>query len=312
MDLFDDVKLVLEQDLAALAIQYGQSATLEEILILRCTHMRKTILPMPRTAHESREFQGALAACTTGEQQAMAAIRAKFHRGEDVNGHLSRASLNPHIPDGMLYDWDIYHIHVSCTKSNPSQAFFDRTGPVALVKVTRTDSYFIDIRPHGTANPLLWTQTDILEILNNNWPTLLDSWTIPNAVSTVHNPSSSDLSRLRGNRRTGKGAVVAVLQIGNRVIAPPGGGMATDGTPNTVLEAVDQIQYNIKDIEQYLVKNGGNIKAEVAPQINVPVANQDFKLVRNNGCWMVVERTSGQAVGIRQLNSLLGRLPAAP
>jgi hypothetical protein len=149
VDLFTDFKLAIQQDLTALGLTHNPNATVEDIVLLRYTHMRKTIAARQRAIHQSPEFQAALGARTQAEQQAMAAILAKFQRGDDVNGHLSERSVNPNIADGMLYDWDIYHLHVSNTKATPAQTFFDRVGPVALVKVTRTDAYFIDIRSHG-------------------------------------------------------------------------------------------------------------------------------------------------------------------
>lgn len=309
MDLFSDFKKEIETDLQALGIAYDSNARLEEVLVLRYTHMRKTIRPLPRTVHQSNEFRSALARCPAGEQSAMNDILGKFQHGDDVNEHLSRESINPRKADGMLYDWDVYHLHVSNTKRNPAQKFFDRNGPVALVRVAQAEAYFIDIRSHGASNPLLWTQKDILEIIDRNWPTLLDPFAC--GLRAAHNPSASELKKLRGDAHTGKGAVVPLLQIGNRVIAVPGGGMATDGTANSVMERVDYSLYLIKDLEEFLRQHGESIKVEIEPKINVPAARQDFKLSRTGRYWVIFESISGKPLAIRELESKLANLPAA-
>ena len=312
MHLFKDLKVTLQRDLDFLGIAYPPVATTEDILLLRYTHMRKTIRPRPRRTRESTEFRAALRRCSQNEQEAMTAILAKFCRGEDVNGHLSKASTNPNVPDGLLYDWDVYHMHVSNTKATPMQTFFDRTGPVALAKVASDDAYFLDIRPHGAGNHLLWTQQDILEIINCTWPALLDNADLRHAVTTVQNPTAANLQRLRGNLRTGAGATIVPLQIGNRVIAPPGGGMATDGTSVAVMDQVDRTQYAVKAIETYLTEHGNAIKADIQAQIYVPVNQQDFRLVRELAGWIIHETASDQAVSIHPLDGLLATLPAAP
>lgn len=309
MDLFNDLKVTIQNDLTALGVQFGANATVEDILVLRYTLMRKTIRPRQYNLHQSAEFQAALANCSPTEKAAMAAIFAKFQSGTDVNGHLSKDSTDPYKVDGLLYDWGVYHLHVSNTKQNPTQKFFDRVGPVGLVKVTQTDAYFIDIRQHGAGNQLLWTQQAIIEIIDRNWPTLLDPFTLNSATDVDQTPSATDLKLLRGDKKTGQGASVAVLKIGNRVIMPPGGGMATSGTPNDVMDAVDRTQYTVKGIDDYLLKHGAAIKAEIATKINVPAANQDFHLERANGYWGIT--ASGHPLAINDLNSALTSLPAA-
>jgi len=309
MNLFNDLKVTIQNDLTTLGVQFDANATVEDILVLRYTLMRKSIRPRQYNPHQSAEFQAALANCSAGEKAAMAAISAKFQSGTDVNGHLSRDSTDPHKVDGLLYDWGVYHLHVSNTKQNPAQKFFDRVGPVALVKVTHTDAYFIDIRQHGVGNQLLWTQQDILGIIDRNWPALLDPFTIKLATDVAQAPSAADLKALRGDRNTGQGAAIAVLKIGNRVIMPPGGGMATSGTPNDVMEAVDRTQYAVKGIQEYLLQHDAAIKAELETKINVPAANQDFHLERANGYWVIT--ASGHSLAINGLNSALASLPAA-
>lgn len=310
MNLFNDTKLIIQKDLAFLGIPFDPNVSVEDVLVLRYTHMRKTISPRPYVIYQSDEFHAALATCSPAEKTAMAVILAKFGNGTDVNGHLSKASEDPTKVDGMLYDWGVYHVHVSNTKANPSQIYYDRSGPVALVKLNATDAFFIDIRTHGTSNPLLWTQTDILEILDRNWPTLLDPCTIKGVTDVANAPSAKILKTLRGNPQTGQGAMVPVLKIGARVIGPPGGGMATSGNSITVMDEVDRTQYTLKEIEEFFLTHGERIKKENKSKLGIPAIQQDFTLIRENGCWKVA--TADHPFECAAIRSRLDRLPAAP
>ena len=72
-----------------------------------------------------------------------------------MTGHLSKGRSKPEETDPLLAAWDIFHLHISNHKANPTDTFFARSGPVMFAHITDSVAYFIDIYPHGKSFPSL-------------------------------------------------------------------------------------------------------------------------------------------------------------
>jgi hypothetical protein len=114
-------------------------------------------------------------------------LAGKVMDGADLNPYQSKKSFDSDFHDDLFNDWGIHHLHLSNSKINPTDFFYDRTGPLLFVKFTETAAYFIDIQHHKDKN--VWSNTNLIRILQNSWPTLLKDREVPN---TKFNPDFSD------------------------------------------------------------------------------------------------------------------------
>lgn len=289
MDFFNDLKLIVQNDLATLNVTIPPAATVEELLLLVLNHELKTVRTAPRTVRKSKEFDNKLRLLDLSKQRAAADIIQKIENGEDINPHLSKSSVKPKETDGLRADWNIYHLHISNHKKNVSDKFYAHTGPVMFVQIAATEVYFIDIYSHGSGFPETWTRQELLKIVNENWPHLLDPFRLKSVSAVAHAPTDLELKQLRG------GNVSTIIQVGSSFIAPPGGGLATDGTPIINVERAHRTLHLIKNLEKWVLDNIKQIKSGIAAKSNISESTLDFELVAfiDPAAWAVREKKTG-------------------
>ena len=129
----------------------------------------------------------------------------KIEKGESVNPHLNSATKKDQL-DGLLYDWGIHHLHLGETFSAPG--YVERTGPVLFAIFRKDDVYFIDIRNHEG-----WSDKNLLEIVNRNWPELLSIYKMEGVMPETSFPYTLYSSLIR----TEFGHTVKVIACCNNV-----------------------------------------------------------------------------------------------
>src|ERR1022692_1317648 len=243
MDLLSDLKAILVQHLTTLGTHFKATDSAEQLLLLVLNHELKTVAPRPRTVHCSRKFQAKLSKLPVAQQQAANAIMLKFGKGDDINGHLSTGSARPKETDPLLADWRIHHLHISNHKKKPSDKFYARTGPVMFAQISDDAVYFIDIYPHGKGFPETWTRQEVLKIVDDEWPHLLDPYRATGIVDVAFTPSDMELKKLR------KARVNTILKVGGSFVTPPGGGLTGAGTPVANMLRKNRTIQVIKELE---------------------------------------------------------------
>ena len=294
MDLFNDLKKMAQQRLNELGVPYPANADIDTLLLLALNYEFKTIIPHRREIHTSIEFEAKRGTLDAAMQNALGDILKKFKRGHDVNGHLSRSSVNAQETDALRADWNIYHVHISNHKDNPGDKFYARTGPVMFVQITDTDAFFIDIYPHGQGHPETFSRQALLEIIDKNWPKLLEPYKLKGITSVSLHPTDLELKQLRGKGGpTGKkGATNVVLKVGNSYVCSPGGGLATDGTPAANTFRLNRTMHTVKQLENWTNENSLALRKKFSKKLGIPEWDIDFELVSLEG-----------GLGVREINS---------
>jgi hypothetical protein len=120
--------------------------------------------------------------------------------------------------DQMFNDFGLLHFHLG--NGLGSGGYVNRTGELLFALVTRDSVHEVGIFNHQD-----WFELDLLNIVEANWPALLDSYAVP-ALSLAWAPQSAD--EVRKMRKANINMTFA-LDSG-RYIQSPGGGQASDGT----------------------------------------------------------------------------------
>jgi hypothetical protein len=154
-------------------------------------------------------------------QEGLNGFIEKARAGEDLKPYLSKEISDPSYSDLMFHDWGIYHFHLG--KEPDSSGFIKRTNELlfAMTDQRLATMYLIDIHPHKDA----FTRQDLLRILEENWPQIMDQYALKGILELSGHPSDEEIGKLR------KAGINTMVQTpGGRVLAPMGGGITSAGT----------------------------------------------------------------------------------
>lgn len=200
-----------------------------DLLIIYLNWRKRLILKRPRTLHASFEFTANPLLSDAAYADPLAHIQNLIRSGGDLFPHLSERvsvgyekSAKPTFNrrrdlDLMLYDWEVYHLHLSTAPWK--DGFVQRTGPLLFAVFKPDDGYLIDIFPHGA-----WTRNRIFEIMVDNWPKAGLVREMPGILDVERDLSEEDRAMLRSaginsNRVKRNGKILSI-----------GGGLTSAGT----------------------------------------------------------------------------------
>ncbi len=235
-----DYKEMISQELSKLGYPPEPEEDLDTVLI-RYLNIQRRIPPvLAWTVKQSGELatKSLPQPITVGLQQFI----QKAQSGESLKPHLSTNMDDPDYKDLMFYDWGVFHFHLGTSPHPTKSEYVARTKELlyAIADSTTAVMYLIDILNHK------FTNQDLLRIIEENWPEILDVYSLPGVIELDHSASNEDIGILR------KAGVNTMLQTpGGRFLVPMGGGITTAGTSvsnrveaNTHISNVHQLQEN--------------------------------------------------------------------
>ncbi len=247
MNIEADLKQILKSQFDMHGIVHDDTADICDLASNFLEMTNRRISPCPRNVIFSDEIHSSLgkllqAAERSPEEQkkareawgAVFLLRQQLTAGDNVIGFLSKGichARGARSRDGLLWDYGMHHFHLS--KEMEESGFAERSDYLLLAIVTGETAYFVDVRPHRDPQGLQWVRQDLLGIVHSNWPELIERNVLHGVSGTcVIDEAKKDLRRKNANLAT---------ELGDRAIAPLGGGVASDGSsimcrfaPNTM------------------------------------------------------------------------------
>ncbi|RFP58018.1 MAG: hypothetical protein BJG00_011755 [Limnothrix sp. CACIAM 69d] len=105
--------------------------------------------------------------------------------------------------------------------------------------------YLIDIHPHRGG----FTNQDLLRIIENNWPEILEPYTLQGVIGLTYNASDNDINSLR------KSGLNTILQTPNgRFLTSMGGGITATGTSIRNRREADRVIISIRQLETWFIQ----------------------------------------------------------
>lgn len=124
--------------------------------------------------------------------------------------------------DALLDDWGIHHFHLGAVRHKERKGFVARTDEVAFAMVRPDAVYFLVATSHNRETaPLVWTQTQLVDMLHRHWPDLMETPTLRAGGSALTAEKHAELRRCRVN--------AGVTVSDGTVYYPPGGGVMSNG-----------------------------------------------------------------------------------
>lgn len=234
----------------------------------------KMIDPRPRRTHFSSELRSKLGSLDGRYRTAIEAIRSRVEAGGDLSEFLSRRAADAGFTDGLLSDFGVHHFHLGDSPAL-GERHVERTDDLLFVFVQPHDAFFLDVRKHpndGDPSDFGWSDVDFLNVIDSNWPEALKPYVVHGVeASTVTDEQRRVLRRKNAN---------VVTQVGDKVIAPPGGGLMADGSNLRCKFLAMRLLDEVRHVEQLLGDLWDDRKAELQ-RAGLEVADStDLRLVR--------------------------------
>lgn len=197
--------------------------------------LKRLISVRPRNIIKSKEFS-----CPPEYALALRDFEKDIKDGKNLNRYLSDSIRNPSVSDDLLNDWNIVHFHLS--RRFRTDGFVKRSNYQVFAWVTDDCAYLIQIYPHKADN--LYCRQEMIRIIENNWPQLLESHKLKGVVSLSEIFSDEAYSQIR------KAHVTSFVQTGeNKVYGLIGGGYMSDGSSGEAMRNADFWYNHLKDCE---------------------------------------------------------------
>lgn len=224
------------------------------------------ILPKPRAVVKHSAF-----ACPEGDAEGLRLLLAKVEGGGELMRHASTKIMEADYPDALLNDWYIHHFHLGTSLSK--SGFVKRTRNVLFARVTQDALYCIDVRPHGKGiEP--WAQQDLLRVVHENWPTLLERGRLHDALGVVDPPSDQAIQQVRN-----AGIIVPVQMPDGTVYAAIGGGYATSRDSRQAVRRAMLYLNTATRLEKWLRENIEDVRVKAAEQGKALPIRPHFQLM---------------------------------
>lgn len=197
-----------QKGMASCDLEFDQLHTLEENTMRYLNAKRRIPNPARRTVHESRELS-----IPKKHEHDYLELKRIISSGEDLKPYLSQDIKKkcPDKNDKFLNAWGIQHLHFQK----------EGTAYILLCKITDTEVFVLQALMHGRQNPEVWVDTQLLQILHDNWPEEI-------AAGKCHGipgetvPSSKRLATQNQNANS-----ITTMKDGTVYLAPGGGLMAS-------------------------------------------------------------------------------------
>jgi hypothetical protein len=244
MDFKRDISNYILEEFAYLGVEHTLSENIDEDLLKLFTLQRKVIYPYKRTVEISQELQDKISNNYQHHKEILK-LKKMMENAIDVNCHQSKNLFNYHVHDKLVYDWNIYHLHLSFEKL-PNQYFTKRTKLVLFIYIDREKALFIDNvkhPPHDT-----FADKKLLEIIDNNWSDILQE--VNTIVDLTHNLSTKERFKLRKHNIN-----EGIVKVNGKFIFSPGLGQAASGHSITEVMKFNDFNRWIKSNEKEINSN---------------------------------------------------------
>jgi hypothetical protein len=243
INLIEDWTQFLRDWMSRNSLQYFEAQSVRQNSERYLNAVRRIPRLQPRRVHDSKEL------CVPEAHTAdYAALKALIERGDDIRDYLSRDIVNERADryDRLLNAWGIQHLHFQT----------GGTRDVLFAKLTETDLYAIQAFPHGRGNEEVWVESSLLQILHDNWPSLLGV-----GETELHAESFTGADRLA--LRKANINFITTVADGTSYVAP-GGGMTTSGQCVFDTRDCDRIFAELDEWQRTLEVNEVEIRAALA------------------------------------------------
>lgn len=274
MNWQEEIIRLIQEHYKNVGIKYNVTDDTHKCLVDFMNLEMKLIKPIPRAVFVSQELKSRR--IPLENRRALSYIENKIRMGVDVTYHKNKGTLDPSYNDLLLNDWVIHHLHLSDTKAQNNQRFYDRTKYLLFAVFSPNQAFFIDIRSHGkNGEPYVFAKKELLEILDKNWTGILTDYNTKDVINLVHNPTDEEIDRTRKN-----GVTFGATEINGRTIMNPGLGITTGGNNIHVVKRANAIMRYVQESLMEIDKDIEGMKKSLSEEVGYVVEELDVVIHR--------------------------------
>ena len=205
----------------------------------------RTIRPRPRVVHWSPELRAK--GLTLKQHLALQTIEAESLAGIDLNPRRSRGQKKADMPDALLNDWHLHHLHLGA-RGNRADGLADGGRELLFVVAALDDLYFVDLLDHDVFDH---ADVALLDIVHRNWPHLLRQGLAPGVtIDPADRRTPESHAKLRR-----AGFIVATPMLDGTVYVAPGGGSTRSGINADALRYTQDLFHKAQRIHDWCREN---------------------------------------------------------
>lgn len=187
IDLCSDYEKILEQYLDSFVVnRKSENDPAMDFFRLQ----RRLIEQKPRKIYKAKNFK-----CPIGYEEKLRFLENHIEKGNNLLPFMTKSIRDLTREDLLLYDWGIYHFHISNQKEEKTN-FMKRADYLLLAYVEDNAINFLDIVSHKCIGSEIWSNLRYLDILKENWPGLLDKYILKDCVP-INTIDNDDIYTLR-------------------------------------------------------------------------------------------------------------------
>lgn len=251
MDFFEDVLIGLQREMANEGVTLPLYSKSDAVITLaRCAEYKMRRIGInKRTVQISNHLKNSIEYAR--HKAAIDNLEKLSELGSDVSPYQSKTIDRFEYSELLLFDWGIQHLHLGTVQSG--QQFSSRTGPLLFAMYKNTEAYFIAILDHGK-----WAELDLLNIVESDWPQLLDPYTIKGISGISPIPTQEETLELR------KAGVMTMQQLASgRILSSIGGGITTAKTSVRAMTEAQQLARLLHRAEDAVIKDEQIIRKKI-------------------------------------------------
>lgn len=246
MDLRSDMEKIARNILIAKQYNKDEVEALSDPLKTLIEHKIASIPVQKWKVFFSKEFR-----CPKEYETALKKLTRKIEIGEDINPFLSTRRDKTDMKDSLLYDWGIYHLHL--TNQYNKNGYPKRSDYLLFVFCDKEKMYFIQVYPHHP-NPFI--KEELLRIIARNWPQLLSPLYLDDGHLTEI-ITDEKRARLRDY------GALTLVEFDGKIYFPLGGGYTSDGSSIRAVRETDDFWNRMKLMELWILENQSFIRQEM-------------------------------------------------
>lgn len=143
-------------------------------------------------------------------------IKDDIENGRPLKKYQSRKLKTLDYDDDMLSHWAIQHFHLG--QQVESDGFVKRTGKLLFVHFSKNEAHILGFFDHGA-----WSNTDLIEIIHNNWPYCLSVYKAEDGSPALTEVQIKNLRNKNSNSNV-------TVSDGTEYLSP-GFGVMSNGAP---------------------------------------------------------------------------------
>src|SRR4028118_685023 len=289
INFFADFKEKITPDICSLGHPPKDEEDLDTVLKRYLNLLLRIPPTIVWTVRQSKELANKILPqeITLGLQQ----LIEKAESGQDLKPHLSTLIDDPDYPDLMFYDWGIFHFHLGTNPHPKRQGFVERTDYLlfAIADSHTARMYLIDIHPHQGG----FTNQDLLRILEENWPEIIEPYALKRCVGLPDNDSDSNIKRYR------KASINTILQTpGGRFLISMGGGIISDRNSSRIKREVYRRKTEVRQHEELFIQQRDTIADDFNREYGKNWDELEFKVKSFKAPVRIEEITTGEMLEI--------------